>query len=366
MSSQAVTSIDLQSLTLVASGKVRELYQVNECTLLMVVTDRVSAFDKVLFNGIPDKGTILCQISAHWFTVLGARMSDFKHHLLSLNPPSGSQVVSPSERAVLRGRCMQIRALKVFPIEVIVRGYITGSAWDEYEKHSTVHGIPQPAGLQRCQAFPEGPIYTVSLLQVGIAPSGSISGEIPPYIASRHFFAGKTDIRMSQPSTKAPPGSKDENISPDEARKIVGERWAWKIESLALNIYKTAHTYAMERGIVIADTKMEFGFDEENDEVVVVDELLWVLSLKVSPFTAPGIWTPDSSRFWPAPVQVGEEQPSFDKQHIRDYLKAYGLEGKSDVELPENIVNETTKTYREVFRRLTGRTLEQALTELED
>ena len=202
---------------------------------------------------------------------------------------------------------MQIKALKVFPIEVIVRGYLTGSAWDEYKKSSTVHGIPQPAGLQRCQAFPGGPIYT--------------------------------------PSTKAPQGFHDENISVEEAREIVGEKWAGEIENLALSIYKTAHSFAMERGIIIADTKMEIALDEKNDELVLVDELL----------------TPDSSRFWPAPVRVGEEQPSFDKQHIRDYLKARGLGGKPGVELPEHIVIETTNAYGEVFRRLTGQTLEQAI-----
>ncbi|KAF6218217.1 hypothetical protein HO133_006178 [Letharia lupina] len=312
MSSQAVISIDLKSLKLVASGKVREIYEIDKSTLLMVVTDRVSAYDEILSSGIPDKGAILCQMSAYWFTLLGAQMPNFKHHVLSLKPPSGCQIVSPSERATLRGRCMQIQALKVFPIEVIVRGYLTGSAWDEYKKSSTVHGIPQPAGLQRCQALPGGPIYT--------------------------------------PSTKAPPGFHDENISPEEARKIVGEKWAGEIENLALSIYKTAHSFAMERGIIIADTKMEIALDEKNDEIVVVDELL----------------TPDSSRFWPAPVRVGEEQPSFDKQHIRDYLKAHGLGGKPDVELPEHIVTETTNAYREVFRRLTSQTLEQAMEALGD
>ncbi|KAF6236309.1 hypothetical protein HO173_005562 [Letharia columbiana] len=312
MSSQAVMSIDLKSLKLVASGKVREIYQIDKSTLLMVVTDRVSAYDEILSSGIPDKGAILCQMSAYWFTLLGAQMPNFRHHVLSLQPPSGCQIVSLSERATLRGRCMQIQALKVFPIEVIVRGYLTGSAWDEYKKSSTVHGIPQPAGLQRCQAFPGGPIYT--------------------------------------PSTKAPQGFHDENISPEEARRIVGEKWAGEIENLALSIYKTAHSFAMERGIIIADTKMEIALDEKKDEIVVVDELL----------------TPDSSRFWPAPVRVGEEQPSFDKQHIRDYLKAHGLVGKPGVELPEHIVTETTNAYREVFRRLTSQTLEQAMEALGD
>ncbi len=302
----------LENLISEHSGKVREIYKIDKSTLLMVVTDRVSAYDEILSSGIPDKGAVLCQMSAFWFTLLGAQMPNLKHHVLSLKPPSDSQIVSPSEKATLRGRCMQIKALKVFPIEVIIRGYLTGSAWDEYKKSSTVHGIPQPAGLQRCQAFPGGPIYT--------------------------------------PSTKAPQGFHDENILVEQAREIVGEKWAGEIENLALSIYKTAHSFAMERGIIIADTKMEFALDEKNDELVVVDELL----------------TPDSSRFWPAPVRVGEEQPSFDKQHIRDYLKARGLGGKPGVELPEHIVVETTNAYREVFRRLTGQTLEQAIVALGD
>ncbi|KAH6896741.1 phosphoribosylaminoimidazole-succinocarboxamide synthase [Thelonectria olida] len=306
--SPAITSIDVESLPRIATGKVRELFKLSDSTLLMGVTDRISAYDEVLANGIPDKGEILCQLSAHWFKVLAEKVPELKHHVLSLNPP---EVVTPAERAVLRGRCMQIRSLKVFPIEVIVRGHITGSAWSEYSKSGTVHGIPQPVGLQRSQAFPGGPIYT--------------------------------------PSTKAPAGEKDENISPEAARKIVGDKWAGEIEKIALKVYKAAYDYALERGIVLADTKMEFGLDEEKDELILVDEVL----------------TPDSSRFWPAPVNVGVDQPSFDKQYLRDYLTSNGLKGKAGVVLPDNVVAETTKKYREVFQKLTGQTLEQALAALE-
>lgn len=311
MSLPTVTSIDLKSLPLVATGKVRELYKLeDDSSFLMAVTDRISAYDAVLASGIPDKGAVLCQISAHWFSVLSAQIPELKHHMISLDPPAAPQVVTESERASLRGRCMQIRSLKVFPVEVIVRGHITGSAWSEYEKKGTVHGIAQPAGLQRCEAFPGGPIYT--------------------------------------PSTKAPAGEKDENISPEEAKKIVGDKYAARIEELALKIYKAAHAYAMERGIVIADTKMEFGLDEQTDEIVLVDEVL----------------TPDSSRFWPAPVNPGVEQPSFDKQFVRDYLTSNGLKGKEGVELPEDVINETAKKYREVFEKLTGKPLDQALAAL--
>jgi phosphoribosylaminoimidazole-succinocarboxamide synthase len=307
MAYEAVTSINLKSLKLIASGKVRELYEIDHSAVLMAVSDRVSAFDEILQTGIPDKGVILCQLTAFWFEVLGGRIPNLRHHLLSLNPPSSPQVVSSSEFKILRGRCMQIRRLKVFPIEVIVRGHLTGSAWKEYQSSGTVHGMPQPSGLRLCQAFPGGPIYT--------------------------------------PSTKAPQGLKDENISPAEAQEIVGERWAGKIETLALDVYKVAYDFALEKGIVIADTKMEFGLDEDNEEIVLADEVL----------------TPDSSRFWPAPVRVGEEQPSLDKQYIRDYLTTHGLKGKSGVELPEDVVNETTRKYNQVFERLTGQTLEQAM-----
>ncbi|KAK3190917.1 Bifunctional purine biosynthetic protein ade1 [Lecanicillium sp. MT-2017a] len=311
MSSQGITTVKLQSLPLVSSGKVRELYKINDSSLVMAVTDRISAFDEILSNGIPDKGHILCQMSSHWFKVLAERVPELKHHVISMNPPAAPEVVTKEEKDLLRGRCMQIRSLKVFPIEAIVRGYITGSAWNEYEKKGTVHGIPMPAGMQPCSAFVGGPIYT--------------------------------------PSTKAPAGEKDENISPEQARKIIGDKYANKIEELALKVYKAAHEYAAEKGVVIADTKMEFGLDQETDEIILVDEVL----------------TPDCSRFWPAPVKVGEEQPSYDKQYIRNYLIANGLKGKPNVELPEEVVKETTNKYREVFEKLTGQTIDQAMAKLD-
>ena len=312
MAPAAVDTIALTSLPLVASGKVRELYKINDSTLLMAVTDRISAFDVILDTGIPYKGAILCQISAHWFDVLGAKVPELKHHLLSLKPPASPEIITPAEAALLKGRCLQVRALKVFPIEVIVRGYITGSAWSEYQKTGTVHGMPQPEGLQCSSKFPNGPIYT--------------------------------------PSTKAPAGESDVNISPAQAREIVGDKYADKIESLALRLYSAAHEYALEKGIVVADTKFEFGLDEATDEVILIDEVL----------------TPDSSRFWPAPVRVGEEQPSFDKHFVRKYLIDNGLKGKQGVGLPEDVVQETTNKYKEVFERLTGRTIDQALESLEN
>jgi phosphoribosylaminoimidazole-succinocarboxamide synthase len=231
--SSAVTYIDVPSLPLVARGKVRELYKINDSTLLMAVSDRISAYDVVLDAGIPHKGAILCQISAHWFSVLAEKVPNLKHHLVSMRPPPE---LTPEERKVLQGRCMQVRPYKVFPIEAIVRGYLAGSSWAEYKKNGTIHGMPQPEGLQCSEKLPSGPIYT--------------------------------------PSTKAPAGESDENISPAKAREIVGDKYADKIESLALSLYTAAHEYALEKGIVIADTKFEFGLDEETDEVVLIDEVL--------------------------------------------------------------------------------------------
>lgn len=312
MASQAVTSVSLASLPSVASGKVRELFRIDDASLLMVATDRISAYDEILSNGIPDKGAVLCQLSAHWFKILADAVPSLKHHLISMNAPSTPGLLSDDEKLSVRGRCMHVRSLKVLPLEVIVRGYITGSAWSEYEKKGTVHGISQPSGLQRCQAFPGGPIYT--------------------------------------PSTKAPVGEKDENISPEQARKIVGDKYAERIEKLALEIYKAASDYALNKGIVIADTKMEFGVDEATDEIVLIDEVL----------------TPDSSRFWASPVQVGQEQDSFDKQYVRNYLTSNGLKGKAGVVLPDDVVQKTAEKYLDVFRMLTGETLQEALAKLDN
>jgi phosphoribosylaminoimidazole-succinocarboxamide synthase len=203
---------------------------------------------------------------------------------------------------------MQVRRLKIFPIEAIVRGYITGSAWREYTKSQTVHGIPMPAGLQNSQAFPHGAIYT--------------------------------------PSTKAEAGHNDENISVARAAEIVGPKYAQRIEDLALSLYTTARDYAYERGIIIADTKFEFGLDEETDEIVLVDEVL----------------TPDSSRFWPKDTyEIGHEQSSYDKEYLRQWLVKEGLKGKEGVRMPEEVVQETASKYKEAFELLTGRKWSEAV-----
>ncbi len=205
---------------------------------------------------------------------------------------------------------MLVRKLKVFPVEAIVRGYITGSAWSSYKKTGEVNGKKMPPALQESQEFPE-PIYT--------------------------------------PSTKAELGQHDENISTEQAAQILGEKYAKRIEDLSLQLYKAARDYAREKGIIIADTKFEFGLDEETDEVVLVDEVL----------------TPDSSRFWSKDTyKVGQSQDSFDKQFLRDWLTKNGLKGKDGVEMPEDVVAATRAKYLEAFQILTGRSLEKTVQEL--
>ncbi|KAL2130769.1 hypothetical protein VTI74DRAFT_5968 [Chaetomium olivicolor] len=310
MASGALTSIPLDSLPRLSQGKVRDLFSLpdgEKPTLLFVTSDRISAYDVILNNGIPNKGKILTLLSAKWFEVLSSRVPGLKHHFLHLGPPSMPGLVPPEEEQMLRGRSMTVRRLKIFPIEAIVRGYVTGSAWAEYEKTQTIHGLSQPAGLARCERLPQ-PIYT--------------------------------------PSTKAELGDKDINISPEEGRKIVGDKYASRIEELALACYKAGAAYAEERGIIIADTKFEFGLDEETDEIYLVDEVL----------------TPDSSRFWSkADYQVGREQDSFDKQVLRNWLTDNGLKGKEGVEMPPEVVEKTKGRYTEVFELLTGTSLEDAL-----
>ncbi|ROT38996.1 SAICAR synthetase [Sodiomyces alkalinus F11] len=312
MSSEALTTIPLTSLTRLSQGKVRDLFILPDGqTLLFVTSDRISAYDVILKNGISSKGHILTLLSAKWFQVLSSRVPGLKHHFLSLTPPPAPEVVAPEERDMLRGRSMIVRRLKIFPIEAIVRGYVTGSAWAEYEKDQTIHGLAQTAGLSRCEQLPQ-PIYT--------------------------------------PSTKAELGDKDINISPEQAREIVGDQYASRIEELALACYKAGAAYAEERGIIIADTKFEFGLDEETDEIYLVDEVL----------------TPDSSRFWSkADYQVGREQDSFDKQVLRNWLTSNGLKGKEGVAMPPEVVEKTKGRYLEVYERLTGQTLEEALKNLD-
>jgi phosphoribosylaminoimidazole-succinocarboxamide synthase len=267
-------------------------------------------------QGIPAKGALLTQLSAHWFNLIATWMPSLKTHFLSAELPA----TIPSEaRSQLEKRSMQVRRYQIVPLESIVRGYITGSAWSEYKKHGTVHGMPMPEGLQESQKL-EKPIWT--------------------------------------PSTKAEQGDHDENISRDKAVEIVGESVAKRVEEASLLIYQKvctysfyfdcdllkltlstqAREYAEERGIIIADTKFEFGLDEAG-EIVLVDEVL----------------TPDSSRFWPADkYAVGRGQSSYDKQFLRDWLTNSGLKGKDGVGMPEEVAAETASKYREAFTKITG------------
>lgn len=304
---EQVLSIDIKSLPKVASGKVRDLFDLDAKTMLFVSSDRTSAYDVVMDNGVPGRGTILTMISAFWFRLLSQNVPGLKTHFVTLQPPAAR--LAPDEAALARGRSMQVRKLKVFPVEAIVRGYLAGSAWNEYRARGTVHGMPMAAGLRQCEALPQGAVYT--------------------------------------PSTKAEYGEHDENITPARAAEIIGNpAHAKRVEELALAVFNAGAAHARERGIIVADTKFEFGLDEETGEVVLVDECL----------------TPDSSRMWPADkYEVGRDQESFDKQIIRNWLTREGLKGKQGVSLPEEVRQATLGRYKDVFQRLTGTTVEEAL-----
>ncbi|EQK99771.1 hypothetical protein G6O67_001830 [Ophiocordyceps sinensis] len=301
----ALTTINLPSLEKVASGKVRDLFALDDPNaLLFVASDRLSAFDVVMKNGIPNKGAILTLASAHWFRVLSERIPGLRTHFVTLDVPAS---LSVEEAKTIKNRSMQVRKLQVLKIEAIVRGYLTGSAWNEYQAKGTVHGLAMPAGMQQSQKFPE-PIYT--------------------------------------PSTKADLGEHDENIHPDDAWKELGDKeTARQVQELSLKIYKAAAEYAEERGIIIADTKFEFAKDDEG-HIYLVDEVL----------------TPDSSRFWPKDTyDVGRDQDSFDKQFVRNWLIKEGLKGKEGVEIPEDICKATEQRYKDVFLKLMGKTFDDAV-----
>ncbi|TAM45214.1 MAG: phosphoribosylaminoimidazolesuccinocarboxamide synthase [Gammaproteobacteria bacterium] len=286
---------DLKSLRRRHRGKVRDIYDVDEHHMLIVTTDRLSAFDVVLPTPIPGKGAVLTALSNFWF---GRTRRIIPNHLADI--PLESVLKDPAERAQVQGRAIVVKKLKALPVEAIVRGYLVGSGWKEYQKHGTVCGIKLPSGLKEADRLPE-PIFT--------------------------------------PSTKAAVGQHDENISFDKAAELLGPEMAAKVRDASIAIYKECATYALTRGIIIADTKFEFGLDE-NDALTLIDEVL----------------TPDSSRFWPADsYKPGANPPSFDKQYVRDWLEASGWNKKSPgPELPPEVVAKTVEKYREAFRRLSG------------
>jgi phosphoribosylaminoimidazole-succinocarboxamide synthase len=285
----------LTGLKLRHRGKVRDIYDIDDRHMLIVTTDRLSAFDVVMSDPIPGKGAILTAMSLFWFNrtrrIIPNQLTDI---------PLATVIKDPVERAPLEGRAVVVRKLKALPVEAIVRGYLVGSGWKEYQQTGTVCGIRLPAGLKLADKLPE-PIFT--------------------------------------PSTKAAVGQHDENISFEVAAKLLGADIAARVRDATLAVYKDCAAYALTRGIIIADTKFEFGLDE-NGTLTLIDEVL----------------TPDSSRFWPADqYRPGSNPPSFDKQYVRDWLEASGWNKQAPgPELPPEIVARTAAKYNEAMMRLLG------------
>ncbi|MFO1490025.1 MAG: phosphoribosylaminoimidazolesuccinocarboxamide synthase [Kiritimatiellia bacterium] len=295
MQPESLLSTDCPNLKLVARGKVRDIYEIDSGHLLFVATDRLSAFDVVMRNGIPGKGVILTRLSLFWFDLL---KDTVPNHLVTAELSQMPRAVQ-AYRDQLEGRSMMVRKLRILPIESIVRGYIAGSGWKEYQKSRTVCGLPLPAGLREC---------------------------------------GKLPATLFTPSTKAALGTHDENISPARAAEIIGAPLARQMEELSLAIYAKAAAHAATRGILLADTKFEFGLDPAG-QMVLADEVL----------------TPDSSRFWPAAGYApGRGQPSFDKQFVRDYLESIHFDKSTPVELPDGVIQGTLGKYLEAYRLITG------------
>ena len=292
-SNNSLFQSEIDSLSLLNRGKVRDIYDVDDDHLLIITSDRISAFDVVLPDPIPGKGNVLTTVSNFWF----ARTENLlANHLTGRSLDSIG--LSNDEVNQLEGRSIVVRKLKPLPVEAIVRGYIIGSGWKDYQRTGAVCGIELPVGLQQAQQLPE-PIFT--------------------------------------PSTKAEVGEHDENISFAETVKLLGAELAEKVRTLSLTIYRQAAEYAAERGIIIADTKLEFGFDG-NGELYLIDEAL----------------TPDSSRFWPADsYRTGISPSSFDKQYVRDYLETQDWDKKAPgPALPEEVIRQTAAKYREAQDRL--------------
>jgi len=285
----------ISSLEHIASGKVRDIYRIDDTRLLFVASDRLSAFDVVMPTPITGKGRILTRVSAFWFE---QTRHIIPNHLLSTDISELS--LTSEEMNWLEGRSMIVRKLRVLPVEAIVRGYLAGSGWKEYQQSQSVCGLPLPVGLQLADRLPE-PLFT--------------------------------------PSTKAAAGMHDENISFETLTDQIGQQRAEEVRAASLALYRHASEYALQRGIIIADTKFEFGVDEEN-QLYLIDEAL----------------TPDSSRFWPVDsYQPGSSPDSFDKQYIRDWLENTDWDKKHPAPaIPDDIVRRTQEKYNEALARLTG------------
>jgi phosphoribosylaminoimidazole-succinocarboxamide synthase len=286
----------LKSLPRLGKGKVRDIYAVGADKMLIVTSDRLSAFDVVLSDPIPDKGRVLNEMANFWFGKLGHIVPN---QLTGIDPES---VVSDNEKSEVRGRSVVVKKLKPLPIEAVVRGYIIGSGWKDYQKTGKVCGLSLPKGLRQAEKLAE-PIFT--------------------------------------PATKAEEGH-DENISFAQVEKLIGKDLAAKVRDISIRLYKEASEFAATKGIIIADTKFEFGLDSQNN-IVLIDEVL----------------TADSSRFWPADsYRVGMSPPSYDKQYVRDYLETLDWDKTPPApRLPQEVISKTSEKYREALKRLTGKGL---------
>ena len=295
MTTAALYESHLTSLPLIQRGKVRDIYAVDAQHLLIVTTDRISAFDVILSEPVPGKGAVLTDLSNFWF----ARMAGvIRNHLSQLT--LADVLPDAAERATVEGRAIVVDKLRPLPVEAIVRGYIIGSGWKDYQKTGRVCGLQLPAGLQQAQQLPQA-LFT--------------------------------------PSTKAELGEHDENIDFERTCELLGRARAEQVRDVSIKIYQSAADFARSKGIIIADTKFEFGLDA-NDELVLIDEVL----------------TPDSSRFWPADeYQLGISPPSFDKQFVRDYLETLAWNKQAPApKLPAEILDKTAAKYREALTRLTA------------
>lgn len=290
---QAVIETNFNGLNLIKRGKVRDIYDIGE-KLLMVATDRISAFDVVMQDPIPEKGKILTRISLYWFDIMKSLLPN---HVISGNVEDYPESCGPY-KDVLRGRSMLVKKAEPLPIECIVRGYLSGSGWKDYQASGEICGIKLPGGLKEADKLPE-PVFT--------------------------------------PSTKAEKGHHDINIDFNDAVKIIGKQLAEKVRKLSIAIYKKGADLAYKKGIIIADTKFEFGILK--DDLMLIDEVL----------------TPDSSRFWPLEsYEPGGPQKSYDKQYLRDYLLSISWNQKPPAPpLPQNVISNTHNKYREAFRQLT-------------
>ena len=299
MAENQLIATSIKSLPLLHKGKVRDIYEIDDKHLLIVTTDRLSAFDVVMAEPIPFKGFVLTQMADFWFNKLSFVVAN---HLSGISPES---VVAENEVIQVKNRAIVARKLKALPIEAIVRGYLSGSGWKDYQKTQSLCGIKLPQGLKESAKLSE-PIFT--------------------------------------PSSKEAVGRHDENISYEECEARVGKDVASLIKEISIKLYHEASTFALTKGIIIADTKFEFGLDDEN-HLVLIDEIL----------------TPDSSRFWPLDqYHEGASQPSFDKQFIRDWLENNGWnKTPPPPSLPEDVIRKTSEKYLEAFKKLTGQDIKK-------